>query len=67
MDYRTTLYECRKERNISQNTLALELGISRRAIGKIERDQENLSLEMAYRISAYFNKSVYELFPLNTH
>ena len=41
-----------------------DLGISRRALSKIENGEQNLSLGMAYRISAYFNRIVTDVFPL---
>lgn len=33
-------------------------------ISKIEKGDQNLSLEMAYRIAAYFEKLIPEVFPL---
>jgi putative transcriptional regulator len=44
--------------------MAEDLGVSRRTISKIENCDQNLSLEMAYRISAYFNLLIPEVFPL---
>lgn len=64
--YSNNVYVLRKERNISQETMANELGISRRSISKIENGEQNLSLEMAYRIATYFNLLVQDVFPLNS-
>ena len=62
--YSNNLYALRKEKKVSQNKLAEELGVSRRTISKIENSDQNLSLEMAYRISAYFHLLVQDVFPL---
>ena len=62
--YQNNVYELRRDRNISQERMASDLGISRRSISKIENGAQNLSLEMAYRIAAYFGKLIPEVFPL---
>ncbi len=62
--YMNNVYELRKENHISQEKLAMDLGISRRSVSKIENGDQNLSLEMAYRIAAYFHKLIPEVFPL---
>lgn len=67
MDYifSTNLYDIRIERDITQAKMANDLGISRRAISKIEKGEQNPSLDMAYRIAAYYNLSVQYVFPVN--
>ena len=45
----------------SIRSLAKDLGISRRAISKIEKGEQNPSLDMAYRIAAYYNLSVQDV------
>ena len=67
MDYifSTNLYDIRIERNITQSQMAKDLGISRRAISKIEKGEQNPSLDMAYRIAAYYDLSVQDVFPVN--
>ncbi len=62
--YQNNVYDLRKEQKISQDKMAADLGISRRSISKIENGDQNLSLEMAYRIAAYFEKLIPEVFPL---
>ena len=62
--YENIVYELRREQNISQSKMAADLGISRRSISKIENGDQNLSLDMAYRIAVYFQKMVQEVFPL---
>ena len=44
--------------------MAKDLDISRRSISKIENREQNLSLEMAYRIAAYFQMPMTEVFPV---
>lgn len=63
--YSNNVYSLRKERKISQETMANSLGISRRSISKIENGEQNLSLEMAYRIAAYFELMIQDVFPIN--
>ena len=61
--YSNNIYDLRKERKISQNKMAEETGISRRALSMIENGEQNVSLDYAYRISTYFNLLVQEVFP----
>lgn len=63
LNYSNNIYALRKERNVSQNKMAEATGISRRTISMIENGEQNVSLDYAYRISAYFNLLVQEVFP----
>lgn len=45
--------------------MAKDLDISRRSISKIECGEQNASLEMVYRICAYLDRMVSDVFPLN--
>lgn len=65
--YSNNVYALRTELGISQDKMAADLEISRRSISKIENGDQNPSLEMVYRISAYFNRHVPEVFPLNSN
>ena len=58
------LYDIRNERKISQARISKDLGISRRSISRIENGEQNLSLEMAYRLASYFKLSVEDVFPI---
>lgn len=58
--YSNNVYALRTELGISQDKMAAGLEIS-----KIENGDQNPSLEMVYRISAYFNRLIPEVFPLN--
>ena len=62
--FSNNVYELRTARHISQDKLATDIGVNRRTISKIENNDQNLSLEMAYRIATYFDKLVPEVFPL---
>ncbi len=68
MDYifSNNLHNIRIERDITQSQMAKDLGISRRAIGKIEKGEQNPSLDMAYRIAAYCNMSILDVFPITS-
>jgi len=63
LNYSNNIYALRKERNVSQNKMAEATGISRRTISMIENGEQNVSLDYAYRISAYFNLLIQEVFP----
>ena len=62
--YSNRVYELRKDHSISQDKMAADLDISRRTISKIENGEQNPSLDIVYRISAYFNLLIPEVFPL---
>ncbi|MDE6722070.1 MAG: helix-turn-helix transcriptional regulator [Bacteroidaceae bacterium] len=54
----------RAERRISQAELAGAIGVSRQTIFAIENNKFVPSTELALRLSAYFGKTVNELFSL---
>ena len=62
--YSNCVRELRKEKDVSQTEMARDLDISRRTISLVENQEQNVSLEIAYRISAYFGKMVTEVFPM---
>ena len=53
--YRNNVFKFRSELGIIQEKMAKDLDISRRSISKIECGEQNPTLEMVYRISAYFD------------
>ena len=63
--YSNNVFELRTAKDITQEDLAKEIGISRRTISKIEHDDQNISLDMACRIAAYFGLMVSDVFPMN--
>ncbi|MCQ1530830.1 helix-turn-helix transcriptional regulator [Lutispora saccharofermentans] len=54
--------ELRKLIGINQEDLAKALKVSRQTISSIETGKYNPSLELAFAISAYFQKSIEEIF-----
>lgn len=52
----------RMKRGISQKQLALELGVKPSTICMIENGDNMPSLELAYKIANYFDKSIEEIF-----
>lgn len=53
----------RKEKNISQEKLALLCSIDRSYMGRIERGEVNITLERLYELANALNIPVYELLP----
>ena len=62
--YSNRVYELRRDLGISQDRMADDLDSSRRTISKIENGEQNPSLDMVYRIAAYFNRMIPDVFPL---
>ena len=62
--YQNHVQELRKGQKISQDKMASDIGVTRWSISNIEKGEQNTSLEMPYRISAYFEKLIPEVFPL---
>lgn len=59
----TNVREVRKNRDISQDQLALRAGIDRSYMGRIERGQVNITLEKVYRLADALDCSIQELMP----
>ena len=45
----------RQERGISRKELAKKIGVNFQTVGYLEREEYNPSLDLAFRISEYFN------------
>ncbi|MFQ9873083.1 MAG: helix-turn-helix transcriptional regulator [Oscillospiraceae bacterium] len=56
------LEELRKQRGITQEDLALALGVSRQTIGSLEKGRYNPSILLALRIAKYFDMGVEDIF-----
>jgi putative transcriptional regulator len=52
----------RKERDISRNELAEKIGINFQTVGYLEREEYNPSLDLAFKISEYFNLPIELIF-----
>lgn len=53
----------RTQKSITQESLALQCGIDRSYMGRIERGEVNLTVEKLYEISSALGVSVKELLP----
>lgn len=63
---KTKIAELRKENKISQEELAKAMKVSRQTIISIEKEKYTASLLLAYKISKFFNKSIEEVFDLES-
>ena len=62
-DYlKTRIQELRKQNKLSQEELALAVGVTRQTITSIECEKYTASLLLAYRIAKYFNMTIEEVF-----
>ncbi len=59
---KTRIAELRKKNKISQEELALAVGVTRQTITSIEVEKYVASLPLAYKIAQYFNLSIEEVF-----
>ena len=63
MCYSNHVYDLRTSNKLSQTQLAKDLGVCRRTISLIENNDQNISLDLAYRISRYFKLRIPDVFP----
>ena len=49
-------------KNISQEQLAQELGVTRQTIHAVENNKYNPSLDLAFKIASFFEKSIEDIF-----
>lgn len=59
---KTRIQELRKERRISQEELALAVGVTRQTITSLECEKYTASLVLAYKIAKYFGLSIEDIF-----
>ena len=59
---RNSLAERRKDRGLSQQALADELGISRQSIISLEKGRYDPSLPLAFKLAALFGCPIEDLF-----
>ncbi len=59
---KTKIRDLRKKEKISQEELALAVGVTRQTITSIEVEKYTASLVLAYKISKYFNMTIEEVF-----
>ena len=59
---KTKIAEYRKVRRISQEELAMAVGVTRQTITSLEVEKYTASLELAYKIARYFGTTIEEIF-----
>ena len=59
---KTKIPELRKMNKLSQEELALAVGVTRQTITSIEVGKYTASLALAYKIAKYFGKTIEEVF-----
>lgn len=59
---RTKIQELRKKHKISQEELALAVGVTRQTITSLECEKYTASLILAYKIAKYFGTSIEDIF-----
>ncbi|WDV46886.1 helix-turn-helix transcriptional regulator [Clostridiaceae bacterium M8S5] len=52
----------RKEYNLTQDDLAIKLGVSRQTIISLEKGKYNPSITLAFKISRVFNTQIEQIF-----
>ncbi|MST49414.1 helix-turn-helix transcriptional regulator [Mobiluncus porci] len=59
---KTEIPRLRKERKLSQGELAEAVGVTRQTITSVETGKYVASLQLAYKISHFFNLSIEDVF-----
>ncbi len=59
---KTRIQELRKKHKITQEELALSVGVSRQTITSLENEKYTASLVLAYKISKFFNLAIEDVF-----
>lgn len=64
---KTRIAELRKDKKISQEELALAVGVTRQTITSIEVGKYSASLPLAYKIAHYFGLTIEEVFDFSEY
>lgn len=56
------LCDLRADRNLTQQQLADEIGVTRATVNSMEKGNYNPSLDLAFRLSIFFEKDIKEIF-----
>ena len=59
---KTRIQELRKQNKVTQEELALALGVTRQTIISLDNGKYNASLQLAFKISRFFGKSIEDIF-----
>ena len=62
MYLKNNLDKLRKLKGLTQEKFAKELKVSRQTVSAIENGKYNPSLDLAFEIALYFNKTIEEIF-----
>ena len=54
--------DLRKEKDITQDELALALGVTRQTVISLENGKYNASLQLAFKIAGYFGMKIEDIF-----
>lgn len=64
---KTKIAALRKEKKLSQEELALAVGVTRQTITSIEVGKYVASLPLAYKIAHYFGRTIEEVFDFSEY
>lgn len=59
---KTRIQELRKQHKLSQEELAMAVGVTRQTITSLECEKYTASLVLAYKIAKYFDLTIEEVF-----
>jgi len=59
---KTKIQELRKQNKVTQEELAAALGVTRQTIISLENGKYNASLQLAFKIARFFERSIEEIF-----
>ena len=59
---KTRIQELRKQNKVTQEELASALGVTRQTITSLENGKYNASLQLAFKIARFFEKSIEDIF-----
>ena len=62
IDVENTIRVLRAVKELTQEDLAQALGVSRQTINAIEKGKYNPSLDLAFKMAAYFETSIEDIF-----
>lgn len=60
--YQSNLRRIRIERGYTQTDLAREIGVTRQTINRLERDDNNTTLDLAYKLARTLQMPIEEIF-----
>ena len=62
MERTPKIQELRKQNKVTQEELAAALGVTRQTIISLENGKYNASLQLAFKIARFFERSIEEIF-----